>query len=116
MNAEALIFAAAILALVLAVRRPFRKRQKQSRFYRWYMKSSLWKARRAVWYWFSDRRCEKCRRKMVLHPKGMRYRLGAETVTVHHKHYRSLGHERRRDVELLCWPCHSAKDAYRFRR
>lgn len=27
---------------------------------------------------------------------------------LHHKHYRTFGHERPRDVELLCKPCHMA--------
>lgn len=115
MSAETYIIAVLLVALCYAVR-PRRRRHRHSWLYRHYLRSPLWKFRRWLWYWTSSRRCEKCRQKLVLHARGVRYRLGAEPMTVHHKHYRNLGHERRgRDVELLCWPCHSRRDAWRHR-
>lgn len=112
MSPETWVLAGGILILCILVTRP-RRRRRHSRFYDWYLKSSLWKIRRWLWYWTSDRRCEKCRCRTVLHKRGVRYRLGTPVVTIHHKHYRSLGRERRRDVELLCWPCHARTDYWR---
>lgn len=114
MTVETLIIIV-LLVLLIRVMRPGRRRRRHSRFYDWYLKSSLWKTRRAIWYWTSNRRCERCRRRMVLHPRGMRYRMGAETVTVHHRNYRRLGYEHRSDVQLLCWPCHKRQDSWRHR-
>lgn len=117
MNSGTIILAGIILIVVLAVR-PKRKRKGHSWFYEWYIKSSLWKFRRWLWYWTSRRRCEKCNAKLVLHAKdvGRFRRRNARTMTVHHKTYRRLGHEHRRDVQLLCWPCHSARDAWKHKR
>lgn len=38
------------------------------------------------------RTCEKCESKRFL--------------TVHHRHYKTLGNESRKDVKILCWKCH----------
>lgn len=120
MSAETIVLAlliAVVLGLALrvdhALHPPVRRRH--SWLYRHYMKSHLWRFRRWLWYWTSSRRCEECHQKMVLHRRGLRWRLGAEVMTVHHRNYRRLGHEHRSDVRLLCWPCHSAKDAWRHR-
>jgi hypothetical protein len=55
----------------------------------------------------SDRRCERCGCRVPLHGRG--------AVTVHHRTYARLGHERREDVELLCWGCHRRVDYWRHR-
>lgn len=96
-------------------RRRHRRRRRHSFFYRWYMGSSLWRLRRWVWYHASNRRCEGCGRRMCLHRRGIRYRMGSPVMTVHHRNYRRLGHEHRSDVSLLCWSCHRGKDAWRHR-
>lgn len=114
MSNETLIIAGLLLVLAVILRRPFSHgRKRHSWFYDAYMKSHLWRLRRWLWYWTSNRRCERCHRRMVLHAKGVRYRFGAPVVTVHHHNYRRLGREHRSDVELLCWPCHSRQDAWR---
>lgn len=115
MSTETLIVAGLILAIVLLLRGRGR-RSRHSRLYDWYMKSHLWRLRRWLWYWTSDRKCEECGHRMVLHARGYRHRwLRQPVVTVHHKNYRRLGHEHRSDVSLLCWPCHSRKDSWRHR-
>jgi hypothetical protein len=86
-----------------------RSRYGHSLLYELYMRSPIRRARR--WWWFvtSDRRCAQCRRRLVLHGGG------PATVTVHHRTYDRLGHERRGDVELLCWRCHRGLDWSRDR-
>jgi 5-methylcytosine-specific restriction endonuclease McrA len=32
-----------------------------------------------------------------------------EQLTLHHLHYRSVGHERPEDLAVLCWPCHQER-------
>jgi 5-methylcytosine-specific restriction endonuclease McrA len=41
-------------------------------------------------------RCEKCNKKS--RPDN--------ALTIHHLHYKTLGHERPEDVMVLCWSCH----------
>lgn len=113
LSPETLVFAAIIAAALLVLLHPRGRRHRQSWFYRWYMHSWIWRTRRWLWYWTSDRHCEQCGDFMVLHKRGLRWRLGAPVVTVHHKNYRHLGFERRTDVMLLCWPCHFKKDSWR---
>lgn len=81
--------------------------------YRLYTQSSLWWFRRWLWFTASDRRCEGCGVELVLHRADLR--PGCRVLTVHHVHYRTLGRERRRDVLLLCWPCHCRRDWWRHR-
>jgi hypothetical protein len=62
--------------------------RRHSLLYTMYAGSPVWRARRR-WWWFvaSDRRCARCRRRLVLH-----------------------GHGRgRADVELLCWALSSRR-------
>ena len=82
---------------------------RHSLLYELYIGSPLWRVRR--WWWFvtRDRRCARCRRRLVLHGGG------SATVTVHHRTDARLGRERRADVELLCWRCHRSVDWWRHR-
>jgi hypothetical protein len=66
--------------------------RRHSLFYMLYLRSPLWRVRRRLWILGAWGRCERC---------GSRRRL-----TIHHQSYGRLGHERRSDVEVLCWPCH----------
>ena len=70
--------------------------RRHSVLYELYMHSPIWQARRRWWFVTSDRRCSRCGRRLVLHGGG------AATVTVHHRTYARLGHERREDVQLCC--------------
>lgn len=67
--------------------------------YHAYMNSRRWRRKRASLIKARGSRCEDC---------GTTKRL-----TVHHKHYRTLGHERVRDVEVLCWQCHKERHVTR---
>ena len=59
--------------------------------YQEYIISEEWKAKSKKWIMESNG-CERC---------------GSFTyLTCHHKHYRTLGFERRFDVKILCWNCH----------
>ena len=80
------------------------KRREHSLSYDLYLSSPVWRLRRALWWSASDRRCERCGCPLVLHRRDARE--AARVVTVHHRTYRRLWHERRTDVQLLCWPCH----------
>jgi hypothetical protein len=88
-------------------------RSRKSTLYQWYMCSPLWRLRRFLWWSLSDRRCELCRCELLLH-----HRWGdpRRVVTVHHRTYARLGHERRADVQLLCWPCHRKAQFHARRR
>jgi hypothetical protein len=57
-----------------------------------YLRSPLWRLRRRLWILRAGGQCECCR---------SRHRL-----TIHHRTYARLGHERRTDVTVLCWDCH----------
>lgn len=69
--------------------------RRHSLLYTLYLRSPLWRLRRRLWILHARGRCQQC---------GRRRRL-----TIHHHNYRRLGHERRRDIEVLCWPCHQAR-------
>ena len=73
-------------------------RRRHSLLYLIYLRSPLWRIRRRVWIITAGGRCERC---------GRRHRL-----TIHHRTYRRLGHERRADVTVLCWPCHRQQHAH----
>jgi hypothetical protein len=77
-------------ALARAGRRP------QSLRYRLYLSSPLWRIRRRIWIIRAAGRCRQC---------GSRRRL-----TIHHRTYARLGHERYADISVLCWPCHQRAD------
>lgn len=95
--------------------------QHHSLLYQVYMGSPLWRFRRWCWYHTSNKRCEDCGRRLVLHtysrrPAELLVVFGrVDVMTVHHRHYRTLGHERRSDVQLLCWTCHRRRDSWRQR-
>jgi hypothetical protein len=66
--------------------------RRHSLLYLVYLRSPLWRLRRRLWILRAGGRCERCR---------SRHRL-----TIHHRTYARLGHERRTDVTVLCWDCH----------
>ena len=72
-------------------------RRRHSLLYAVYLGWPVWRARRWCWFLTSDRRCARCRRRLVLHGGG------PAAVTAHHRTYARLGRERRADVELLGW-------------
>jgi 5-methylcytosine-specific restriction endonuclease McrA len=61
-----------------------------------YITSLAWKARAAACKARAKWRCEECG------ARGNGYSLEA-----HHLHYRTLGHERARDLVCLCADCHN---------
>jgi single-strand DNA-binding protein len=67
-------------------------RHRHSLTYDLYLHSPLWRLRRRIWILRAGGRCERC---------GTRRRL-----TIHHRNYKRLVHERREDIQVLCWPCH----------
>jgi 5-methylcytosine-specific restriction endonuclease McrA len=81
-----------------------RTRTRHSWLYRAYIERGgtlhwLWKIRRRRWLRQAGLTCERC---------------GAwENLTIHHRTYERLGHERRADIEVLCWHCHSSADSWR---
>ncbi len=60
-----------------------------------YMKSEGW-AKKSLKWRSEEPFCEKCKTGFNL--------------TIHHKHYRTLGFEARKDVIVLCWTCHKKYD------
>jgi hypothetical protein len=73
-----------------------KRRHRHSLLYEVYLHSPLWRARRWIWLLQARGRCRDC---------GHRRR----PLTIHHLSYKRLGHERRSDVAVLCWPCHQAR-------
>ena len=59
--------------------------------YKNYIESEEWK-KKSREFILEDPECEKC---------GSGFNL-----TCHHKNYRNLGSETRRDIKILCWNCH----------
>ena len=66
--------------------------RRHSLLYAFYLRSPLWRLRRRLWILRAGGRCERCRSRRRL--------------TIHHRTYARLGHERRTDVTVLCWDCH----------
>jgi hypothetical protein len=92
------------LLLKLIARSERRHRRQQWRRHYWDMlKSERWKQLRAEIIAETGGSCEAC---------GY---LGRNRLHLHHKHYRTLGRETRRDVQLLCSWCHKKADAARVR-
>jgi|SRR3989344_5499483 len=56
-----------------------------------YINSDAWKEKSKKWI-LEIMSCQKC---------GSGFKL-----TCHHKHYRTLGFERKKDIIVLCWNCH----------
>jgi 5-methylcytosine-specific restriction endonuclease McrA len=69
-----------------------RSRRRHSLLYMVYLRSPLWRLRLRIWILRAGGRCQRCRSRRRL--------------TIHHRTYRRLGHERRSDVTVLCWRCH----------
>jgi hypothetical protein len=67
-------------------------RRRHSLLYVIYLRSPLWRLRRWMWIVRAGGRCQRCHSRRRL--------------TIHHRTYRRLGHERRADVTVLCWDCH----------
>lgn len=61
-------------------------------YYREYLKTKQWKFFRQQALDFYGRKCNKCESNLRLE--------------VHHKHYKNLGKEELKDVEILCKNCH----------
>lgn len=72
------------------------RRRRHSLLYELYLHSPLWRVRRRIWILRAHGRCQRCGRRR-------------RPVTIHHLTYKRLGHERRVDVAVLCWPCHQAR-------
>ena len=73
--------------------------RRRSLLYLVYLHSPLWRLRRRIWIIRALGGCERC---------GARRRL-----TIHHRTYERLGHERRADIAVLCWSCHRRGHAVR---
>jgi len=69
-----------------------RRRRRHSLLYAVYLRTPLWRLRRRIWAVRAGGCCQRCRSRRRL--------------TIHHRTYRRLGHERRSDVTVLCWHCH----------
>ena len=69
-----------------------RTRRRHSLLYVSYLHSPLWRLRRRIWIVRAGGRCQRCRSRRRL--------------TIHHRTYQRLGHERRAEVTVLCWHCH----------
>jgi hypothetical protein len=68
------------------------RRRRHSLLYVLYLRSPIWRLRRRLWILQVRGRCERCHSRRRL--------------TIHHRSYHRLGHERRGDVAVLCWACH----------
>ena len=69
-----------------------KNKQKQQRpKYHEYIRSIEWKKKSRYWR-KQTKACEMC---------GT-----TENLQCHHKHYRTLGHEQRRDIMVVCYTCH----------
>jgi len=75
-------------------------RRHRTHFYDAYIHSPAWDRRRRAAIRAAGNRCENCGR-------------GERVLQVHHKHYKTLGHERPQDLEVLCLDCHPIADAAR---
>lgn len=93
-----LITALVVLGVTLAAR----SRRRHSLLYASYLRSPLWRLRRRLWILRAHGRCENCRRHR-------------RPLTIHHRTYMRLGHERRSDIQVLCWRCHRTHHAPRRR-
>lgn len=71
--------------------------------YSTYIKSYAWRKKRDVAFKKLGRKCQNC---------------GIENIRldVHHKHYKTLYHERIQDIEILCEKCHKKADRARVNK
>ena len=98
MSEPTLILVLAVLGVLALLRRS--RRRRHSARYELYLRSPLWRLRRRLWIIRAGGRCQDCRR-------------WRRPLTIHHLTYRRLGHERRSDVHVLCWPCHHNRHHYK---
>jgi 5-methylcytosine-specific restriction endonuclease McrA len=80
----------------------------QRKFYKDYLKSKTWKAKRAQAIFRDGGQCQAVRGNRKC---GSRYRL-----EVHHKTYERFGRERLNDLVCLCEDCHKAVHAAQKQR
>ncbi|MCH7568408.1 MAG: hypothetical protein IIA87_03220 [Nanoarchaeota archaeon] len=66
-----------------------------------YIQSANWIEKSKKWILISNG-CEKCG--------------SFNSLTSHHKNYKTLGHERRKDIRVLCWECHKKYHLVNFKR
>ena len=99
MLGESLLMGARMLLKLIA--RSVRRNRQWRQHYWEVLKSDRWRQLRASVIAETGGRCEAC---------GY---LGQNRLHLHHRHYRTLGRETRRDVELLCAWCHKNADAMR---
>jgi hypothetical protein len=81
--------------------------------YRAYLDSWRWQLRRRWWFWvhrwWAGGRCE------LGITRGCNGRRRQRATEADHKHYRTLFHERRRDVGLVCHNCHVRREELKDR-
>ena len=70
------------------------KRKQVNTAYRLYLQSKHWKETKALALEAATGHCEKCGQPN-------------DRLNVHHKHYKSLGHEKPGDLLVLCPKCHA---------
>lgn len=63
----------------------------QNKIYLKYINSEEWIKKSKKWI-LEEGKCERCK--------------GGHKLTCHHKHYSTMGFEKRRDIIVLCWECH----------
>jgi 5-methylcytosine-specific restriction endonuclease McrA len=89
-NLPDLIMVLSLAFVWVLLRRERITRRQQS--YREYLKSEHWQEIRKEKLKEAGYKCESCGAK--------------ESLDIHHRHYRTLGHERMSDLQALCRPCH----------
>ena len=75
--------------------------------------------RRTYWDVLESERWKQFRRDIIAETSGrceVCGYAGGNRLQLHHRHYKTLGRERRRDVELLCKWCHKNADDGRVRK
>jgi len=63
--------------------------------YKEYLQTAWWKHRRMVAFRRAGWKCNRCK--------------SSKKLQVHHRSYERLGHERHRDLEVLCRVCHEGE-------
>lgn len=71
-----------------------------------YLQSDYWKSFTHK-LWEKENECELCGAKKWYINKAGDKIYNKRTFVIHHKHYRTLYHEKRSDVMMLCRDCHN---------
>lgn len=66
--------------------------------YQEYIRSKDWQVKADRFKTDANYTCERCKRYCNI--------IGGSQLHIHHKHYNTLGRERREDVSVLCEWCH----------